>query len=96
MISIDQQVLQECNQRRSFGLQDAEAGMEGIHPTGRDGCQGKRKYNNQTKMTREVHSNKLQAKVGHPGEDRMHATANYLHYRIKATLEVCEDCATEK
>ena len=45
---------------------------------------------------RNIHINKLHAKLGHTGEDRMRATKNHLHYSVKETLEVCEDSATAK
>ena len=43
-----------------------------------------------------IHANHLHAKLGHTGEDRMHATANHLHYSVKGTLEVCKEYSTAK
>ena len=45
---------------------------------------------------RKIHSNKLHAKLGHPGEYRMRATTKFLLYSVKGTLEVCKVCATAK
>ena len=47
-------------------------------------------------MTQKFHTNELHTKLGHPGEDRMRATAKHLQYRIKGMLEVCKDYAIEK
>ena len=35
-------------------------------------------------------------KIGHPGEDSMHATAKHLNYIVKGNLDVCEDYTMEK
>ena len=43
---------------------------------------------------REIHINKIHAKLGHPGEDRMRATTNHLHYSKKWGIEISKDCAT--
>ena len=40
---------------------------------------------------RKIHTNELHAKLSHPREDMMGVTAKKLQYRIKGTLEVCED-----
>ena len=45
------------------------------------------------KATRKIHVNKLHLKLGHPEEERIHVTANHLHYSIKGVLYVCENCA---
>ena len=45
---------------------------------------------------RKVHSNELHAKLGHPREYMMRATMKHLHYSVKETLDVCEDCSTSK
>ena len=43
-----------------------------------------------------IHTNELHANFGHPREGRISATENYLHYRVKGTVEVCEEFATAK
>ena len=45
---------------------------------------------------RKIHANKLHAMLGHPREDRTHATAKHLHYSVKGALEFVEDCAMAK
>ena len=40
---------------------------------------------------RKIHTNELHATLSHPREDMMGVTAKKLQYRIKGTLEVCED-----
>ena len=40
--------------------------------------------------TCKIHANELHTKIGHPGEERMSATAKSLHYNVKGTLEICE------
>ena len=47
-------------------------------------------------MKQKVHTNDLRVKLGHPGEERMCMIAKHLHYSIKGTLDICEECATEK
>ena len=44
-----------------------------------------------TIATRKFHANEFHAKIGHPIEERMRATANHLHYSIKGALKVYED-----
>ena len=46
--------------------------------------------------TRKIYVNKIHVKLGHTGEDRMHTTEKKLHYSVKGTLEVFEDCAKAK
>ena len=48
-----------------------------------------RNKNNQTNRDAEIHTNKLHAKLGHPGEDRMHAAANYLQCIVNGAIEFC-------
>ena len=47
-------------------------------------------------MTQKIHTNKLHTKLGHLGEDSMHATSNQLHYNVKGVIELCEYCAMAK
>ena len=70
-------------------------GKASIQP---EGTVTKKQENTTTKtiVTRKVCTNKLHTKIGHTGEDRMCATAEHIHYRIKGTLDIYEDCATEK
>ena len=43
-----------------------------------------------------IRANNIHAKLGHPGEYRMHTTAKHLQYSVKGAIVVCEECATEK
>ena len=47
-------------------------------------------------VTWKIHINDLHKKIMHLGEDRMRMPMKHLHYRIKGTLDVLEDCATAK
>ena len=47
-------------------------------------------------MMQKIYANDLHAKLGHPGEYRMHTTAKHLQYSVKGAIVVCEECATEK
>ena len=63
-----------------------------------EGTDANNQEKNTTKplSTRKSHTNKLHAKLSHPGEDRICATAKNLHCRVKEKLEVCEDFPTGK
>ena len=45
---------------------------------------------------RKIRANELNAKLGHPEEDRIRKTANRLHYRVNGVIDFCEDHVTEK
>ena len=45
---------------------------------------------------RKIHANELHVKLGHPGEDMMRTNTKHLHYSVKGTLEVYEECNTAK
>ena len=47
-------------------------------------------------MMWKIYASELQVKLNHPGEDRMRATTKHLHYSVKGTLQVCEECAKVK
>ena len=47
-------------------------------------------------MTRKIHVSKLNAKLGFTREERMRTATNNLHYSVKGTLEVCEECVTAR
>ena len=66
-----------------------------IQPKGMD---VKKQENTTTKqiVTQKFYANDLHVKLGHPSEDRMRVIIKYLHYIIKDTLDICEECATEK
>ena len=72
--------------------------LEGKSAIQMEGTAVKTKDNMTTKQiaTQKIHANKLHAKLGHPGEDRIRATTKHLYYSIKDTLEVCECCAKAK
>ena len=69
---------------------------EGIRTAGRDSIQESGEKDNQTTDGVEIQTNKLHAKLGHPREYSIRATAKHLHYTIIRTIEVCEDCNLEK
>ena len=45
---------------------------------------------------RKIHADRLDAKLGHPGEYRIGMITKHLHYIVNGALEVCEDCVTAK
>ena len=58
----------------------------------------KKQENTTTKqiVTQKVYANDLQVKLGHICKDSMRVIVKHLHYSIKETLEICEECAIEK
>ena len=73
-----------------------EAGREFSRTAGRDGRQETGINKKQKNTTRKIQSNDILANLGHPGDYRMHTTANHLHYILKGALEGCENCAMAK
>ena len=47
-----------------------------------------REYYNEKIAPRKIHSNRIHVKLGHPGEDRVCASAEHLHKYVKGALEV--------
>ena len=72
-----------------------QEGKAYIQPKGTD---VKKQENTTTKqiVTQKFYANDLHVKLGHPGEDRMRVIVKYLHYIIKDTLDICEECAAKK
>ena len=72
-----------------------QEGKAYIQPKGTD---VKKHENTTTKqiVTQKIYANDLHVKLGHPSEDRMRVIIKYLHYIIKDTLEICEECTREK
>ena len=58
----------------------------------KEGTAIKKQENTKTKQIamQKIYANNIHAKLNHPKEDKMHATVNHLHHRIKRTLEFCE------
>ena len=65
-------------------------GKADVHP---EGTAVNKQENTTTKKisTRKIHVNELHAKLSHPREDRIRATAKHLYYSVKGTLEVFKD-----
>ena len=72
--------------------------MEGkvsVHPEGTTVNKQEQKTTKKL-TTQKIHANNIHAKLVHPGEERMYATKNHLHYTVNAILEVFEYCDVVK
>ena len=70
-------------------------GKAAVHP---EGTAIKKQENTTTNqlVTRKIHTNRLHTKLSNTIEDRIHVTANQLHYILKRMIYIFEHCAKSK